>query len=158
MNDDIALNRAERRRLAKSESNNPIYDPTMKYFTMWKISNWLGVQPGTLSRWVNSWRLGRREGKVEGVYIVKGKSGGFNIPAPYALVAKGWTLTTDPHAREAMLVVLPTDPKPWVVVAGTIGYTCFTAEEASQKVTKVLTGEGIPETVQVFHVGEVPVL
>jgi hypothetical protein len=158
---DASLHRAERKRLerqAAGGSPERVYDPDTKYTTMWAICKWAGVQPGTLSRWVNSWRLELGNPSIVRRGKGPGPTTGFSIPVAYTLVAKGWTMTKDPEAREAMLSVLPADPQPWVVTVGKVGYTCYTAEEASQEVTRILTGKGIPESVQVFHVGEVPKL
>jgi hypothetical protein len=132
----------------------PKYDPNAKFFTLWEMSLALEIQPASLSRWVRQWfDLGDAP-------ITRGRKGtGFIIPGPYALVGRGWRMTKDSEARQAMLSVLPDDPKPWIITVGNVGVTCYTATEASQQVTKILTtdtDQGIPEAVKVFNVGEIP--
>lgn len=132
------------------------HDPDTVYVTAWEMSTILGLQPASLSRWLKEWRIGgvipiRRQGPQE--------RAGWSIPIVYALVGRGWLMTQEPEPREAMLNYLPLDPKPWIVTVGNQGVTCYTAEEASQEVTKVLTRIPHPYTqgvIQVFYVGEVP--
>jgi len=124
---------------------------------MWEMSRELDVQNGTLSRWVKQWKLDLSPlppSQLGG----KARGSGYNLPTEYTLVGRGWKLTTDKRVRELMLRILPTDPKPFLVVVADVGIACYDAEQATQEVARILASEaiGIPETVSVFHVGDPP--
>jgi len=131
--------------------------PPTHYLTMWEVARFADVQTGSLSRWVKQWRLDT----LTQTAPERGEGGsrqGYSIPAAYALVAQGWKLTQDKRIRQVMLRELPKNPVPWLVVVADQGVTCYSGEQASQEVAKILVGKqsGIPEQVSVFYLGEIP--
>jgi hypothetical protein len=124
---------------------------------MWEMALGLEVQNGTLSRWVRQWM---KDGP-NGDYSIKpadSRRAGYSLPVAYALVGRGWKLSGDKRIREVMLRVLPSDPKPWLVVVGNRGITCYSGVQASEEVANILASEevGIPDRVTVFHLGDPP--
>ena len=109
------------------------------------------MHPGSLSRWVKEWS--QRDGAN---VASSGQRGAYRMPITYRLVGRGWRMTQDAQVRAVMLDLLPRDPKPWLVVVGKLGSTCYTSDQARDRVTALLLKDDWkPETgIHIFYVGD----
>jgi hypothetical protein len=108
---------------APSPEEKPIW-------TSYELAEYLDQIPQTVIRWCRKWF-----GDLDKGFNV-GRRQGYEIPWQYVYVGRLYLRTQHDPLRQLVRPVLLASPKDWVAVVDGVAQTCYTRDEAVEKVRR----------------------